>query len=229
MPIPTIHPSTYRFLKDLAKNNNRDWFNARKDRYLEALENVSVFVDALIMKMNTHDSIETPSGRKSLYRIYNDVRFSTDKTPYTAKFSGHLKRTKPHLRGGYYFRFKPGASRVACGFAYPNPDDLKRIRQDIDYNYEDWYKILKSKQVRLTFGAMLGDQVKSAPKGYSKDHPAIELLRFKQFWFERNFTDDEVLAKNFLNEINKTFKAIRPYFDYMTDVLTTDVNGEPIL
>lgn len=228
MPTPVIQPSTFRFLKNLARNNNRDWFNAHKDQYLASLDNVATFVDALIIRMNQHDSLETPSGKKSLYRIYHDVRFSADKTPYTAKFSGHLKRTKPQLRGGYYFRFKPGSSRLACGFAYPNPDDLRRIRQDIDYNYKAWHKLLDSKKIRTTFGQMLGEQVKTAPKGYSKDHPAIELLRYKQFWFERTLTDDEVLDANFLTVMNNTFKAIRPYFDYMTEVLTTDVNGESL-
>ncbi len=224
-----IQKSTFDFLKRLAKNNDRDWFNAHKEEYLIAKENAEQFVDALILKMNEHDQIETPSGKKSLYRIYNDVRFSNDKTPYSPRFAGYLRRLKPRLRGGYYYWIKPGASRVGCGFVFPNPDDLKRIRQDIDTNYDDWRKLLKSKSITSIFGSMLGDQVKTAPKGFDKTNPAIDLLRYKQYWFERSFSDKEVLSLDFLNQVNKTFKGIRPFFDYMSEVLTTDLNGELIL
>ena len=223
-----IKKETFRYLKDLANNNNREWFNSNKNSYQEALLNTQQFVDALIVKMSSHDHLETTSGKKALYRIYNDVRFSKDKTPYNPRFAGSLRRYKPMLRGGYYFWLKPGASKVGCGFTYPNPEDLKRIRMDIQYNHHDWEKMLGSKKINDTFGEMIGEQVKTAPKGFSKDDPAIELLRYKQYWFERSFTDKEVLAGNFLNEVNKTYKTIRPFFDYMSDVLTTDLNGEPI-
>src|SRR5207253_2017846 len=150
---------------------------------------------------------------------YNDVRFSDEKAPYNPRFAGYLRRLKPHLRGGYYYWIKPGSSRVGCGFVFPNPDDLKRIRQDIDLNYDDWRKLLQSKSMQSVFGAMRGDQVKTAPKGFSKDHSAIDLLRYKQYWFEHSFTDKEVLSSDFLNQVNKTFKAIRPFFNYMSEVL----------
>ncbi len=224
-----IHKSSLEFLKKLAHNNNREWFNENKDSYILAKENLEQFVDGLIAKMSSHDQIETPSGKKSLYRIYNDVRFSKDKSPYNPRFAGYLKRTKPNLRGGYYYWIRPGNSRVGCGFTYPNSEDLKRIRLDIADNYKDWNRLLNSKTIKNTFGTMQGERVKTTPKGFSKDHPAIDLLRYKQFWFERSFTDKEVLDKNFVNEVNKTFKAIRPFFDYVSYVLTTDLNGESIV
>lgn len=183
-------------------------------------------MDALIARMNVHDQIETPSGKKSLYRIYNDVRFSKDKSPYNPRFAGYLKRRKPMLRGGYYFWIKPGGSRMGCGFSYPNADDLKRIRMDIASNYEDWHTMINSRKIRTNFGAMKGGRLRTTPRGFHSDHPAIELLQFKQFWFEHLFTDKEVLAKDFLNNVNKMFKSIRPFFDYMSEVLTTDLNGE---
>lgn len=224
-----IHKSSLEFLKKLAHNNNREWFNENKDSYLHTKENLEQFVDGLIAKMSGHDQIETLSGKKSLYRIYNDVRFSKDKSPYNPRFAGYLKRIKPNLRGGYYYWIRPGNSRVGCGFTYPNPEDLKRIRLDIADNYKDWNRLLNSKSIKNTFGAMQGERVKTTPKGFDKDHPAIELLRFKQFWFECSFTDKEVLDKNFVNVVNKTFKAIRPFFDYVSYVLTTDLNGESIV
>jgi uncharacterized protein (TIGR02453 family) len=229
MKSAVIQPSTLSFLKKLSKNNNRDWFNTHKDEYLKAQENMLQFVDALIVKMNMHDQLETPSGKKSLYRIYNDVRFSEDKTPYNPRFAGSLRRVKPMLRGGYYYWIKPGGSRIGCGFTYPNPEDLKRVREDIQYNYKDWNKLLRSKSIVGNFGKMLGEQVKTAPKGFSKEHPAIDLLRYKQYWFEHDFTDQEVLAPDFINQANRMFKSIRPFFDYMSEVLTTDLNGESIV
>jgi len=224
----SIDKDTLTFLKKLSVNNNRDWFNAHKDQYLLARENTEQFIDALIAKMNTHDSLETVSGKKSLYRIYNDVRFAKDKSPYNPRFAGYLKRTKPFLRGGYYIWIRPGGSRVGCGFSYPNAEDLKRIRLDITSNYTEWNKLLKSKALRSNFGEMKGEKVKTVPRGFSPDDPSIELLRFKQFWFERSFDDKEVTAPDFLLKANSTFKSIRPFLNYMSEVLTTDLNGESI-
>jgi uncharacterized protein (TIGR02453 family) len=223
-----IEKATFDFLKKLSANNDREWFNAHKVQYESVKKNVEQFVDALIAKMNTHDRLETPSGKKSLYRIHNDVRFAKDKSPYNPRFAGYLRRSKPELRGGYYIWIAPGVTRVGCGFAYPNPDDLKRIRLDISANPGDWKKMLRSKAITSHFGEMTGEQVKTTPRGFSADDPAIALLRFKQYWFERRFTDREALSPDFLLQVNKTFKSIRPFFDYMTDVLGTDLNGEPI-
>lgn len=223
-----IEKSTFLFLKKLSGNNSRDWFNAHKEDYEQAKLNIENFVDALIARMNKHDDIETPSAKKSLYRIYNDVRFSEDKTPYNPRFAGYLKRRKPFLRGGYYYWIKPGATRIGCGFVYPNADDLLRIRKDIAQNYDQWKKLLSSKSVKKVFGAMEGSQVATAPRGFSKDDPAIELLRFKQYWFEHAFTDTEALAKDFDKKVDAAFKAIRPVFDYFSEVLASDENGEPL-
>jgi uncharacterized protein (TIGR02453 family) len=106
----TIHPSTLKFLKDLAKHNDREWFASRKQSYLDSLENVSDFADQLIIEMNKHDELDNTSGRKSIYRIYNDVRFSKDKSPYKVRFAFSLSRATKFRRGGYYVHIKPGAA-----------------------------------------------------------------------------------------------------------------------
>ncbi|HEY5745621.1 MAG TPA: DUF2461 domain-containing protein [Chryseolinea sp.] len=223
-----IEKATFDFLKKLSVNNDRDWFNVHKAQYERAKENAEQFMDGLIAKMNTHDHLETLSGKKSLYRIYNDVRFAKDKSPYNPRFAGYLRRSKPQLRGGYYIWIAPGVTRVGCGFSYPNADDLRRIRHDISANPDDWKKMLRAKAITSNFGAMAGEQVKTTPRGFSADDPAIELLRFKQYWFEKSFTDREALAADFLLHVNRTFKSIRPFFDYMSDVLGTDMNGEAL-
>jgi uncharacterized protein (TIGR02453 family) len=221
----SINKDAIDFLKDLSENNNREWFNTHKERYTEAHNNIIAFADSLITEMNKHDHIETVSGRKSLFRIYKDVRFSKDKTPYNGHWSGAFKRATKKLRGGYYFRIEPGNSRVVGGFFGPLPDDMKRIRQDIDANYEDWWNMLAGKTLTDTFGKLRGEKVGSAPRGYAKDHPAIDLLRHKQFIFRCEFTDEEVCAPDFLYKVNEAFIKMRPFLNYMSEVLTTDLNG----
>jgi uncharacterized protein (TIGR02453 family) len=220
-----INKDSLDFLKDLAQNNNRDWFNANKDRYLEAHGNIAAFADALIVEMNKHDRIETVSGKKSMFRIYKDVRFSKEKTPYNQHWSSALKRATKMRRGGYYFRIEPGNSRAVAGFFGPVPDDMKRIREDIDANYDDWRKMLADPMLVKTFGNMRGAKLGTSPRGYAKDHPAIDLLRYKQFLFRHEFTDEEVLGPDFLFQVNDIFKKMRPFLNYMSEVLTTDANG----
>ena len=221
----SISPSSLSFLISLAKNNNREWFNKNKARYLTEYENMIAFTDALLREMRKHDNIETASGKNSLFRIYRDTRFSKDKTPYKTYWAGSIKRATNKLRGGYYFHIEPGHSLVAGGFFSPNSADLLRIRQDIDLNYPDWREILSGKKISKAFDGLKGEQVSSTPKGFSKDNPAIELLKHKQFYFERSFSDEELIAPGFLKELNQTFMNLRPYFDYMSEVLTTDLNG----
>ena len=220
-----IHKASLDFLKDMAKHNDRDWFNNNKNRYTAAHENMAAFADDLLAEMNKHDNIETESGKKSMYRIYRDVRFSKEKIPFNTHWSGGFRRATKQLRGGYYFHIQPGGSFVAGGFWGPNPADLQRIRQDIDANYTDLEKILAGKSLKSTFGEMRGDKVISAPRGYAKDHPGIDLLRYKQFILRHDFTDAEVLSPSFAKAASDTYKKMRPFLNYMSEVLTTDSNG----
>ncbi len=223
-----IEKSTLNFLKTLSKNNNRDWFNKNKDRYLTAHENIIVFADALLLEMRKHDHIETVSGKDSLMRIYRDTRFSKDKTPYKTYFGGSFKRATKILRGGYYFQIDPAVTLAAGGFFSPDPKDLLHIRKDIALNYGDWKKMLSDKNLTKSFNGLHGEKIATSPKSFSKDHPAIELLKHKQFYFERTFSDLEVLDKSFLKELNQTFKNLRNYFNYMSELLCSDANGESL-
>jgi uncharacterized protein (TIGR02453 family) len=225
MTKPNLKPSNFEFLKQLRKNNNRDWFAVHKERYLKELSEMEAFVDALLFEMNKHDVIENPSGKKSLHRIYRDTRFSKDKTPYKINWGGGFKRATKNRRGGYYFHIEPGNTFVAGGFWDPEPKDLKRIRDEFAYDASPLRKILKSKSFINTFGHLEGEQLKTTPKGFAPDNSAIDLIRYKRFVLVHKFSDKKVFADNFLKEVNETFKKMRPFFDYMTEVLTTDVNG----
>jgi uncharacterized protein (TIGR02453 family) len=226
MPASTrIQPSNFAFLQKLKRNNNREWFNRHKDEYQQELLHVETFAAALLDLLNTHDQIETPSGKKSLYRIYRDTRFSADKTPYKTRWTGHFTRATKHRRGGYHFSLQPGNSYIAGGFWGPEPEDLKRIREDIAFDPAPLQKILKNRSFTTLFNSLQGEQLKTVPRGFDNTHEAIDLLRYKQFLLIRRFEDQEVLGPGFLKEANRTYKGMRPFFDYMSDVLTTDSNG----
>jgi uncharacterized protein (TIGR02453 family) len=228
MNTAAIENSTLKFLSEIAENNNRDWFQENKQFYLQVQENMHSFINALIFEMNKHDQLENRSAKKSLYRIYSDMRFSKDKQPYRAKFDLGLKRSGKQRRGGYYMNIKPGNSYLACGFFSPNPEDLKKIRFDITDNHPKWNDLLQSESIKSNFGSLKGNIVLTTPRGFQKDHVAIELIRHKQFYLRHDFSDQEVLSADFLTTVNSIYQSVRPFFDYMSMVLTTNSNGEEI-
>ncbi|WP_420386143.1 DUF2461 domain-containing protein [Roseivirga sp.] len=225
MKTTSIPQSVFDFLRQLEENNNRDWFNENKKNYQREHEHVIAFADELLNRMKEVDQITTVSGKKSLMRIYRDVRFSKDKRPYDPRFAGSFARIKPQLRGGYFFRFKPGDTVVGGGFYQPNADDLKLIREHIAQDDQPLRDVLENQRFKSVFGELMGEQLKTAPKGFEKDHPSIDLLRYKSMYTFKSFTDDEVHSKQFLEEVMNVFLAIRPFFDVMTEYLTTDLNG----
>lgn len=220
-----ISKSNFDFLHQLKKNNNREWFNKNKDWYQREHQNTIDFADALIEELSKEDLIETSSGKKSLFRIYRDVRFGKDKSPYKTSWSGGLKRATNQRRGGYYFHIEPGKSIAAGGFWGPNSADLALIRAHIAQDDSSLRKIINSKSFISSFGELKGEQVKTAPKGYTRDHPSIDLLKYKQFILTHSFTDKQVLSKDFAQEMAGTLLNMRPFFDCMTEMLTTDMNG----
>lgn len=231
---PPIHktglsPSTFNFLKQLKKNNNRDWFNLNKTLYLKELEMIEIFADSLLREMNTHDAIETTSGKKSLHRIYRDIRFSKDKTPYNTHWGGSFSRATKARRGSYYFHLEPGNTFIAVGFWGPNPEDLKRIRDEFLSDPKRIQKILNHKKIKEEFGALRGEQVKTAPRGYAANDPAIDLIRYKQFLLIKKFSDAQVFQPGFAKLLSQSFRQTRPFLDYMSETLTTDLNGESII
>jgi len=225
-----IARATLLFLTDLEKHNDRDWFQANKERYVTAQANMIVFADALILRMKRHDRIATATGKESLMRIFADQRFHKDRPPYAPRFGGRLARVKPAQRGGYFFRIQPGGrSHITCGFMGPEPADLQRIRTDIDQDPVTWKKLLGSKAIRTNFDMLLGEQLRTAPRGFAKDHEAIDLLRRKQFLLRHPFSDAQVLGPDFLDRVVDLYRSVRPFFDHMSEVLTTDANGNSIL
>ncbi len=220
-----ITPETFDFLKKLSKNNNKDWFTEHKPKFKALETEVKLFFQSLKENMEKHDNID----RLKVFRIYRDVRFSKDKTPYKTQFSASFSRAGAALRGGYYICIKPGESFIATGFWDPNKEDLYRIRKEWEMDATELEAILNHKKFKSVWGELVGDGVKTAPKGFDKEHRNIELIRKKQLIFVRNFSDDEVLSSNFLQEVDTSFQAIRPFFDLMSNILTTNLNGESLI
>ena len=219
-----LQKSTLEFLTQLKENNNREWFTENKKRFDSEQKTTKTFFTQILTDLEKIDSIE----KMQMHRIYRDIRFSKDKTPYKNHFSVSFDRTKPLLRGGMYLHIENDASFVGGGFWEPNNEDLFRIRKEIELDASDLKEIITDKTFVSYFGTLEGEGLKTAPKGFDKTHPDIELIRKKQFVIRRKFSNKEVLASNFQEEVLATFKAMRPFFDYMSDVLSTDLNGESI-
>jgi len=216
---------TLDFLKKLEKNNNRDWFADNKTEYTNALAEVKSLFNDVYTHMQTHDQFD----KMKLFRIYRDVRFSKNKQPYKNNFGGAFHRAKPQLRGGCYLQIQPDNNFMAIGFWSPEKEDLLRIRKEFEQDDQEIREILNNKKFKSIWGSLVGDEVKTAPKGFSKEHKSIDLIRKKQFIFTKKYTDKEVSSQDFLNDVDIAFKSIRPYFNYMSDVLTTDLNGVSLL
>jgi uncharacterized protein (TIGR02453 family) len=221
----TINPDVFDFYKSLKENNNREWFEPQKPRFKALESQVKAFAEHIKDTLNQRDEIE----RVKLFRIYRDVRFSKNKTPFKTHFGISFHRKKPQLRGGYYIHISPEDSFIACGFWAPVKEDLFRIRKELEVDSEEFRGLIQDPGIQKYWGSLEGEEVKTAPKGFSKEHPNIDLIKKKQYLFVKKFSDQEVLNDKFQKNIVDHFVAIRPFFDYMSSVLTTDLNGVSLL
>ena len=220
-----ISKDCLKFLNELSLNNNRDWFEANKAIFKSHQSEVKAVLELVKEGLSETDTIE----KLKIFRIYRDVRFSKDKTPYKDYFSGSLSRMGQSLRGGYYIHLKPEDAFLAVGFWDPNKEDLFRIRKEIETDASDFHELLNNKSFKNIWGNFQGDALKTAPKGFSKEHPEIGLLRRKNFVFIHPLKDSDICSENFITNTVKAFEVSRPFLDLMSDILTTDLNGEPLL
>lgn len=214
------------FLKELKDNNTREWFTERKTEFNRIQEHTKTQFNLLFGALKVHDDVD----HLKIFRIYRDIRFSKNKTPYKNHFSGSFQRRKPELRGGYYLHIEPhNKTYIAVGFWNPSKEDLFRIRKEFEMDDDAIRTIMSDPKFKETWGDFTGEELKTAPKGFDKEHPAIDLIRRKQFVFIKFYTDKQVLNPNFMEQVDTSFKIIRPYLDYMTEILNTDLNGESLL
>jgi uncharacterized protein (TIGR02453 family) len=211
------------FLKSIAKNNNREWFEKNKPKYLVAKQSFEDFLEAFHLELLKFDeSVAGLNPRKLGFRIYRDVRFSKDKRPYKVNMgAGFSPGGKMMQEPGYYIHIEPGnKSFIAAGLYMPDSANLAKIRQEIDYNSKGFLKILNDKNFKKYFSGLDDfDRVKTAPKGYPKDHPQIDLLKNKSFISSHAFTDKEVNDKKFPKKVAEVCKAIKPLNDFLREAI----------
>lgn len=215
---------TIAFLKRLKMNNNKEWFDSNKNQYLEAKDEFEKLVDNLIQGTNKFDKKISSDlkAKNCTFRIYKDVRFSKDKSPYKTNFGASINPGgKKALFVGYYLHVEQGNSFLAGGVYMPEPPVLQAIRQEIDYNVEPLLKVFKSASFKKYFkGFDEDDKLKTAPKGFEKDHPHIEILKNKHFVVSCKLSDKEMLDKNFERQVLSGFKAMQPLLEYLREATT---------
>lgn len=208
-------------LAKLKANNNREWFSENKKAFQKEENQVKIFFKEIFEELSKIDDLD----KMQIFRIYRDVRFSKDKSPYKAHFSVGFVRQKPQLRGGYYLHIENDSCFVGGGFWEPNKEDLNRIRKELSIDASELREIIAQKEFKHYFGTLQGEELKTAPRDFDKNHPNIDLIKKKQYLISRSFSTKEVESPQFNEEIIATFKAMRPFFNYMSDVLSTDLNG----
>jgi len=218
-----VKTSTFRFLKDLKKNNNKTWFEKNKSGYLDAKDDAEHFVAQLIEGLGKIDPDIAPLHVKdSTYRIYRDVRFSNDKTPYKTHMGAFLnKGGKKVPTAGYYFHAQPGHSMAGGGLWMPMPAELSKVRQEIDYNFAEWTKILGDRKFKKYFPEGLDqEEILSRPRtGYDAENPAIGFLKLKSFVVTRSLTDKQMTSPSLLKEVLTTFKSMKAFVYFLNRAL----------
>ena len=178
-----LHPSVMSFLKDLKKNNNREWFDENRERYKEAKEAFEVYVSVVMGEIQKFDKEAVNAAPKDcIFRIFRDIRFAKDKTPYKTNFGAYIARGgRKSPLAGYYIHFEPGSSMLAGGIYMPQPDVLKAIRTEIYHNIDEFREIIDHPSFVKHFGGIEGPRISTAPKGFPTDFKDIGLLQFKYY------------------------------------------------
>ncbi len=213
-----LQPATLKFLKDLKKNNNRPWFEGHRQQYDLVKEDFLLLTQKIIEGIAVFDPpIAQLNAKDCTFRINRDVRFSKDKSPYKNNIAGYFNRNgKKGSGAGYYLHIEPGKSFAAGGLWMPEPKDLSKIRQEIDYSFDDWKKIMGNTAFKKTFTeGVKGEALVRPPKGYEDSNPAIKFLKLKSFVVSKAFTDAEVQNKTFVKDVASTFKTMKPMVDFL--------------
>ena len=222
-----IEPQTLKFLSQLKKNNNKPWFDAHRAQYEAARIDFTNFIQLVIDALQKTDTTITGiTAKDSQFRINRDIRFSKDKRPYKENFGAFIARGgKKSIYAGYYFHLAPGNSFAGGGLWQPEPANLKKVRQEIDYNWEEFQSIVKNKNFKKTFGDLYKGEdmsLKRMPKGYEEEHPARDYLKLQSLIAETTFTDDELTKATLHKKTLAAFQALQPLLNFINRSLEGD-------
>ncbi|MBE0649598.1 MAG: DUF2461 domain-containing protein [Bacteroidales bacterium] len=210
------------FLRELKQNNNREWFIENKSRYESSRKMIIQFLDQkMIPGLAAFDpSVQNIMGKQCLFRIYRDIRFSKDKTPYKTNFGASIGLAGRKLQtAGYYLHIEPGNSFIGGGIYHPTSEELKAIRKEVYYSIDKLNKIRSNPDFKKVFGDITGDQLQRAPLGFPKDFPHLELLRFKDYLVMKSLTDEELLKPDLDQYLLGIFKLQKPFNDFLNEAL----------
>jgi len=219
-----LQPSTLTFLKNLKKNNVKEWFDANKKAYDAAKTDFAALVTEVIEQFGKKDhDIITLTAKDCTYRINRDVRFSNDKSPYKTNMGAYFsKGGKKSGLAGYYFHCEPGNSFMGGGLWMPEADATKKVRQEIDYSWQEFSAIVKSKKFIARYGELErgdGMALSREPKGYEKENPAIEYIKLKSWLASATFTDEDITGKNAVKTIVTAFETLQPMVAFLNRAL----------
>lgn len=225
-----LNPDLLNFLSELKQNNNREWFEENRERYKELREHFINFISILIHELSAMDkSLGYPEARKTVFRINRDIRFSKNKEPYKTNMGSFISGGgKKIALPGYYFHIEPGACMLAGGMYRPPAPELKLIRKEIFENPKEFRSIINEKEFRITFGELYSEKLKTAPMGYPKDHPDIDLIRYKSYTVAKPVSDEFISHPNLMNESLRIFRTMKPLNDFLNRAVGErgTVNGE---
>ena len=212
---------TLDFLTELAINNNREWFLSQKNRYALVKKEHELVIEKLISQIGQFEDLTGVQVKDSVYRINRDVRFSTDKSPYkTWLASSYGKGGKKSIHHDYYLHIQPnGQSGIAGGLYSPTSEQLAKFRQEVDYNPQEFKDIILNPSFVDYYGNLKGNELKSMPKGYPKDHPEITILRKTQCYVWHSFSDAEVLSADFIEKVTESCRVMKPFLDWLNQVI----------
>lgn len=213
-----LQQSTLTFLTSLAKNNNKPWFDKHREEYDAARADFEGFVAQLLENLSKDDAaFKEIKAKDCIFRIYRDVRFSKDKTPYKSNFAAAFSRNGKNFQGaGYYVHLQPGGKTMAGGGMWmPEGPMLKAVRQEIDYNFADFKKVISNASFKKYFKGIEGEELKTLPQGYAADNPAIDYLKKKSYIVSHVFADKDLTAKTFASKCSNVFSAMKPLVDFL--------------
>jgi uncharacterized protein (TIGR02453 family) len=213
--------SIINFLGELSLNNNRDWFNLHKEAYRQSLGIFSNSVTEIIKGIQAFDkNLLELQAKDTIFRIYKDIRFSRDKTPYKTHFGAYMaKGGRNSPDSAYYFHIEPGGTFIAAGIYMPDADRLRAIRQEIMFKPDEYMKIVKDLVGKGYIQHDHEDKLKKAPRGFPEDFKYIEELKFKHYIFARNFTDDQLLSGDFIATVIREYRGLYPYVSFMNTAM----------
>jgi len=216
-----LQTSTLQFLKQLAKNNTKEWFDTNRKKYEAAKADFASSIQNVLNDFSkTNTDLSSLTAKDCMFRINRDIRFSKDKSPYKTNFGAYINAAgKKSMTAGYYLHVQPGESFVGGGLYQPDAEALKKIRQELDYNFDEFANTINHKKFRSVYAKGISKDselsLSRPPKGYEENNPAIQFIKLKSIIAMAPLTDAQLTDKKFASIVIKAFEALQPVIIFL--------------